>query len=89
MGSVRTVNGPAAATSAATQRAARSMSAACAGSVLTLGIDANSTSLLEDPVVIRAEMRQHAVVGHHFPPSIEITWPVIQLAYSEAKNSTP
>jgi hypothetical protein len=27
----------------------------------------------EDPVVIRSEVRQHAIVGHHFPPSIEIT----------------
>ena len=42
-GIVRTANGPAAATRR-DPRAARSMSAACAGSVLTLGIEANSMS---------------------------------------------
>ena len=34
-------------------------------------------------------VRQHTIVGHHFPPSMAITWPLIQPAYSEAKNSTP
>ena len=36
--------------------------------------------LAEDPFAICLEMRQHALVDHHFPPSIEITWPVIQFA---------
>ena len=36
--------------------------------------------LAEDPVAIRPEMRQHTIVGHHFPPSMESTWPLIQLA---------
>ena len=56
------------------------MSAACAGSVLTLGIDGELDELVEDPIVIRSQMRQHPRVGHHLPPSIDITWPVIQPA---------
>jgi hypothetical protein len=43
----------------------------------------------EDLVAIRAEMRQDIIEDDHVPPSIESTWPLIQPAYSDAKNSTP
>jgi hypothetical protein len=49
------------------------MSAACAGSVLTLGIDANSTSW---PKIARGSFAGAPAprsLGHHLPPSIEIT----------------
>ena len=70
-------------------RAAAAMSAACAGSVLTLGIDANSTSSPRIRSRFAAKVRQDASVADHLPPSIDSTWPVIQPACSEAKNSTP
>ena len=40
-------------------------------------------------ISIRFEMREHPSRRHHLPPSIDSTWPVIQPAYSDAKNSTP
>ena len=32
---------------------------------------------------------EHVLGRHHLPPSIARTWPGIQPAYSDAKNSTP
>ena len=54
------------------------------GCVRGIGADARDRreldELIEDALVIRPQMRQHPRVGHHFPPSIDITWPVIQPA---------
>src|SRR5262245_25628638 len=43
----------------------------------------------DDRVATRVEVPEHIVAGDHLPPSIDRTCPVIQPAYSEAKNSTP
>src|SRR5262249_2925870 len=45
--------------------------------------------LREHALVPRLEVGQDRVRRHHFPPSMERTWPVIQPALSDAKNNTP
>ena len=64
----------------ATQRAARSMSAACAGSVLTLGIAANCTSASRIRSRSASRWASTRGVHRHLPPSMASTWPVIQPA---------
>jgi hypothetical protein len=72
VGSVRVVNGRAAVTSADTQRAARDVRR-----VRGIGADARDRceldQLAEDPLIARPQVRQHAIVDHYFPPSIEST----------------